>query len=354
VEWEIGPDALERAGAEWDGLAGRHVDPFMRREWLAPWLQAFARPEECALCLVRRDGTLVGAAPFLRSGRRLLGMANLHTPVFRPMASDAGALEALTVAIADASAGALTIGPLPDGEEAKALTDGARRAGRLVAVERRYESPLAETAGGDLDAYRRSRGNTWKDLERKMRRASREHEVKLRLLCAADDKLAFLEEGLSLEGSGWKGGAGTAILSSAQTARFYRDMAAGYARRGELWLSGMWFDGSLVAFDLALNFGGRYWGLKSAYDERERKVSPGLLLARATIEESFRQGLVGFEMLGSSARYKDMFATSHRRHLTVSAYRRTPTWTPVWAWRRTRPHAKRLYRRAVALRERAR
>jgi CelD/BcsL family acetyltransferase involved in cellulose biosynthesis len=349
VEWATDPQALERAGAEWDALADGHVDPFMRREWLQPWLRAFARPQECELCLVRRDGQLVAGAPLLRSGGRLEAMANLHTPVFRPMARDAAAHDALAAAIGDAGAGALTLGPLPDDEAATArLIGAARRAGRLVAVEARYDSPLADTSGGDYEAYRRTRGSGWRSLERKARRAARERAVELRLLCTGDDGLEFFEDGLRLEASGWKGNAGTAMLCIPHIARFYREMCTGFAHRGELALSGMWFDGAMVAFDLALHFGGRYWGLKSAYHESERKYSPGLLLARASVEKAFQQRLVAFEMLGSAEPYKDMFATTHRRHVTCQAYRPTPRWTPVWAWRRARPHAKRAYRRTVA------
>lgn len=348
VEWAAGAHALERVGAEWDALADRHPDPFMQRAWLGPWSRAFGSPEQCELCLIWRDGSLVAAAPFLRTGGRLEAMANLHTPVFRPMARDAEALEALALAIGRAGAGALTVGPLADEPATARLIAGSRRARRLVAVETLYVSPVAETADGDYESYCASRGRGWKSLEQKLRRAARQHTVDLRLLCTADYGLTFLEEGLRLEAAGWKGTAGTAMLSAPHTARFYRDMCLGFAGRSELALSGMWFDGTLVAFDLGLVFGERFWGLKAAYDERQRKLSPGLLMARATVEETFRRRLLALEMLGSTEPYKELFATTHRRHVMCRAFRLDPRWAPVWAWRRTRPHVKRAYRQAVA------
>jgi len=348
VEWATGSEALERAGAKWDGLADRHPDPFMQRDWLGPWSRAFGSPNGVELCLVWREGSLVAAAPFLRSGARLEAMANLHTPVFRPMALDSAALDVLALAVGRAGAGALTLGPLADEPATARLIAGSRRARRLVAVEPLYVSPVAETADGDYENYRRSRGRGWKSVEQKVRRAARRHTVELRLLCAAEDGLTFLEEGLRLEAAGWKGRAGTAMLSAPHTARFYRDMCMGFAGRSELALSGMWFDGTLVAFDLGLLFGGRFWGLKATYDERQRKLSPGLLMARATVEESFRRRLLALEMLGSTEPYKEIFATTHRRHVTLRAFQLGPRWAPVWAWRRTRPYAKRAYRQAVA------
>jgi CelD/BcsL family acetyltransferase involved in cellulose biosynthesis len=348
VEWATGAYALERAGAEWDALADRHPDPFMQRDWLGPWSRAFGTPQRRELCLVWRDGSLVAAAPFLRSGARLEAMANLHTPVFRPMARDAAALDALAQAIGRADAGALTLGPLADEPATARLVAGSRRARRLVAVETLYVSPVAETADGDYEKYRHSRGSSWKSLEQKVRRAARQRAVELRLLCSGEDGLAFLEEGLQLEATGWKGKAGTAMLSAPHTARFYREMCTAFAGRNEVGLSGMWLDGTLVAFDLGLLFGGRFWGLKAAYDEQHRKLSPSLLLARATVEESFRRRLLALEMLGSTEPYKELFATTHRRHLTCRAFRLGPRWAPVWAWRRARPYAKRVFRRAVA------
>lgn len=350
VEWATGAHALERAGAEWDALADRHPDPFMQRDWLGPWSRAFGSPDDVELCLIWRKGSLVAAAPFLRSGGRLEVMANLHTPVFRPMARDPAALEVMSLAIGRAGAGALTLGPLADEPATARLIAGSRRARRLVAVETIYVSPVAETADGDYERYRQSRGRGWKSLEQKVRRAARQHEVELRVMCTADYGATFLEEGLRLEAAGWKGAAGTAMLSAPHTARFYRDMCAGFAGRGELALSGMWFDGTLVAFDLGLVFGARYWGLKAAYDQRQRKLSPGLLMARATIEESFRRRLLAVEMLGSTEPYKDLFATTHRRHVMCRGFRVGPRWAPVWAWRRARPHVKKAYHQAAARR----
>jgi CelD/BcsL family acetyltransferase involved in cellulose biosynthesis len=71
---------LARLGAEWDELAVRQANPFMRRDWLTAWWSAFGRGREAVLCIARRNGKLVAGMP-LSSGRRgLATLANDHTP----------------------------------------------------------------------------------------------------------------------------------------------------------------------------------------------------------------------------------------------------------------------------------
>jgi hypothetical protein len=109
---------------------------------------------------------------------------------------------------------------------------------------------------------------------------------------------AFLDAGLSVEASGWKGRGHTAILSAPETAEFYRTVARAFAQRGELALSGLWLDDRLVAFDLALAHANRYRLLKTGYDESERSLAPGLILRRAVIERCFDLDFEAHEFLG--------------------------------------------------------
>ena len=69
---------------------------------------------------------------------------------------------------------------------------------------------------------------------------------------APTDLEADLTDGFRVEGSGWKGRSGTAIVSAPETETFYRGVARAFQRRNELRLSRIVLDGTTVAFDLCL------------------------------------------------------------------------------------------------------
>ena len=115
---------------------------------------------------------------------------------------------------------------------------------------------------------------------------------------------ALLDEGFAIEGSGWKGERGTAIISSPETERFYREVAAWASERG--WLR-LWFlrlDGRAIAFGFCLEQGGAHYELKVGFDPAHASFGPGVILTQARLEHSFSAGLGSYEFLGQPERHK--------------------------------------------------
>src|SRR6185369_5086932 len=97
-----------------------------------------------------------------------------------------------------------------------------------------------------------------------------------------------------------KGASGTAIISDPRTETFYREVASSFAERDELRLSRVVLDGHWAAFDLCL--------LKTGYDERFRRLAPGLVMRLSIIERCFELGLEAHELLGDDTEWKRKFA----------------------------------------------
>src|SRR5437764_1413513 len=77
-------------------------------------------------------------------------------------------------------------------------------------------------------------------LERWRRKMDREHELVARIVEPPQDLASELVRGFAVEASGWKGRAGTAIVSSPETERFYRAVAERFVASDRLRLS--WLD----------------------------------------------------------------------------------------------------------------
>jgi CelD/BcsL family acetyltransferase involved in cellulose biosynthesis len=297
----------------------------------------------------RQDPIRRGAATVLprlaAHGSRLTATANYHSPVFTPATEDEAVAQELLRAAFARSESEVLLYPLPE-----ALLPLVRRAAgtRRLHVEAVHTSPIVETTG-ELELYSRELSTT---LRRRRRKLEREHEVRLWLADGDADLSGALTRGFAIEGSGWKGRNGTAILSRPQTVEFYTRIANAYRSRGELVLGTLTVDGCDVAWHMTLRRGQRLYMLKTGYVEEAARLAPGLVLHLLTIENCFADpGVHAYELLGDSERWKREFATAERRHVRVSATTHGPLGTAFWSARHHGlPLARKLRNRSSARR----
>lgn len=354
VEWIEDLGRFTAIAPEWDRLAERAGNPFARHAWLAAWWEAFGQGARPAVCVVWRGGDLAAALPLAAHRGRLRGWADDHTSVLGLAAADEAAMAALARAVVAAPQSALVVPALDAGGHGlAALGSAAAAAGRRTHVEPQHVCPIVETAG-DVALWRALSKPRWgAPLERFGRKMRREHEASFALVTAPEAALAELERGLRVEASGWKGRAGTAILSQPETARFYRTVAGAFHERGELRLSSISLDGRMVAFDLCVLSGGTLYLVKTGFDEQFRRLAPGLVLRLAVVERCFADGIAAHDLLGGDSGWKRKFATTERRHACLFAFRTTATGAAGLGYRRVlRPRLRELYDRAQRTRAR--
>lgn len=329
----------------WDLLAQSEGTPFSRSTWFRCWWDAFGPPRRLAGCAVWRGDALVAMFPLYRERDRLRTLTNAHTPLFRPLASDPAAL-ASVLGEAVGACSELEVFGLPEDEPPLGeLERIAAERRRLYLRERQHISPIVDTSG-DLERYLGERRSALRETARRRRKMTRENAAVLRAIERPQDLRSEVERGLRLEASGWKGDIGTAILSDTRTAAFYNSLAAAFHATDELRVSSLELNGELAGFDFALLVGGRYWLLKTAYDESQARLGPGMALRLSVIERCFELGLQAHEFLGGDMEYKRRFSTADRTHVAFRAYRQAPVAATRYAYRRrARPLLRRAYRR---------
>lgn len=352
IEWIGQPAGFAALQEEWELLAAREGHPFSDHGWLRSWWEAFGEDSELRVCTARRNGRLVAALPLAHHGTRLCGLANYHTPIFRPLALDRRALRATLVAALDKGSGDLSLHALPAGDATVSeLRLASEARGRPVLIEAAHSSPIIEIAGEFAD-YERGLGST---LRRRRRKLYREHDVRFRIDDGGEHLESELQRGFEVEASGWKSATGTAILSSPVTTAFYTQVATTYRARGELRLARLEVDGRHVAFNLCLQRRRRLYLLKTGFDQRTGNLAVGLLLNLLVVERCFQDGFEAYELLGDAERWKLQLASAERSHVRVWAYGRRPV--PVMRYlarrfalppmRRIRTRAE-LHRRTAA------
>ncbi len=125
---------------------------------------------------------------------------------------------------------------------------------------------------------------------RQLRRAlERECGTDLNTVNRSGDRRA-IEQFLSLEASGWKGRAGTAMACRPGHADFFRDLCTELARENRMQLLSLEARGSPIAMQLSVESGEGLFCIKSAYDERHARFSPGAQLELDVIGRFYREG----------------------------------------------------------------
>jgi len=350
AEWITDEERFGALAEPWDRLAGPMGSPFALHRWYQAWWGAFGAPGALRVLALWDGDRLAGALPLRQVGGELHWLANWHTPATAPLHDGDEVLDRL-VREAVGAKRRLLLRPLPaDGPTTRRLQAGGAEAGSLVTLEDDQVSPFV-ALDGTWEAYRQEKRRKWSEAERKERKMGRDHEAILSIVEAPDDLEGQLARGFAVEASGWKGRAGTAIVSSPDTERFYREIAASFAAAGELALSEIRLDGRCVAFDLCLLHQERLYLLKTGFDESFGRLSPGLVLRQLVIRRCFALGLRTHELLGDESEWKARFQTGERRYASLRLMPRAPAEIARFGYRRhVRPRLGLAYR---ALRARA-
>lgn len=348
--WIDDADALRARLPAWERAAAAAPSPFALPGAFLPWWDAFGAGRQLRACAILDGDEIRALLPLVREGRVLRSASNDHSGLTTPLACDQVALCALLAAVVDCAEQL----DLVDVELAPALVAAlgaaTRRTGARVLLTPWAPAPFIDTSSGDLDAWRARHPGWLGRIARYRRQMARRHT--LEIVTGGDDVDGVLAAGLRAEASGWKGRAGTAIAQDPTLARYYGELAREWARDGALRLSHLALDGHVVAVDVGAERGGRWYSLKTGYDEAYRQLSPGLVLRLSIIERCFADGLAAHDLLGWGAEWKTRMATGERALQRVRVYPRRPAPIARWAWkayvRRPRPQAARAWAGAAA------
>jgi len=337
IEWIEDRERFAAIADAWDDAARQDPDPFLRHAWVASWWDAYAAARDVRIAVVWDGEQLVAALPLVLDDDRAVSFSFQEMAPWRPLArAAAGVATVVGAALALPAAEVTMHSALVDDPHVALM---ARQAVHKLRPVRRTDPNrfLAVETTGRWEDYRARMKSRWGSIERKTRKMARDHDAQLRYVEPPDDLEATLEAGYALEAKGWKGRAGSAMLDQPEQAEFVRLLARAFAESGDVRVSEIVLDGTLVAWDLAILHRGRLHSLKTAYDEEASTLSPGLVLRRAIVERCFDLGLEGHELLGPDMEWKRRFATSARMSGSLHLERPRPKPLARLVYQRVKP-----------------
>ena len=285
--------------AAWDRLAetASEPNPFYESWYLLPSLKELDAAGDVRLLTFEADGELAGLIPLRLAlgyyGHPLPHVANwVHPNCFLGLPLVARGLERefwrsllawcdgrtrlpLFLHLADLP----HEGPVRDAL-VSVLEDEARPAQRVFRQSRAMLRS-GETAKTYFEASVSAKKR--KELRRQQRRLEDAGEFTVERRSDYGQIAEWTREFLSLEEGGWKGDAGSAMASSAETRAIFQHAIAGAAARGRLERLALRLDGQPVAMLATFLTGSGAYSYKTAFDERFARFSPGVLLQRENL-----------------------------------------------------------------------
>ncbi len=316
---------------DWRDLAADAVEsnPFYSPALLIPAFEAFA-DDEVRLAIVRDErGRLIALAPVAPArGYSKLPVRYLATwmhehcffaaPLIR-RGREADAFRAL-FDLVEGEGAFLRLRHLDaEGPLFAAARAAAHSSARRAAISARYERARLN---GDYDAAAHLKAafkpKKRKELRRVRARLEDQGALALETLAAEGDAELWANEFLLIEAAGWKGGAATALASSAEGRRFFVDAVSRAHQAGTLDFHRLTLDGRVIAAIVNFVEGGAGYSFKIAYDEDFAKYSPGVLLEIEMMRAL--EGREGLSFIDSCAsRDHSMINTLWRERRAIAA-----------------------------------
>lgn len=165
-----------------------------------------------------------------------------------------------------------------------ALRAALARQGRKYGVVQREERAMLASRISAADYFEESlSAKRRKELRRQFTRLSELGSLRFERIDDGEGLCRWIDDFLALEHSGWKGLAGSALLSNQATARLFREGLHGAARQGKLERLSLILDDEPIAMLVNFLTPPGSFSYKTAFDERFSRFSPGVLLQRENL-----------------------------------------------------------------------
>jgi CelD/BcsL family acetyltransferase involved in cellulose biosynthesis len=318
----------------WDRLVEQAEleHPFLEHAWARTWWECFGSGSRLHILLVTAGNEPIAIAPLIMTEthmwgvplRRLGFLYNSHVP--RAGFIIAKHSEEVYAAIwrhisRNRCWDLLQLCQLPEGcGTLEAIPRLASRDGHAIGVWQSGASPFVplETS---WQSYCDGLATKHKsNLRNRFKRLEREGAVELETIGSGDALSSAIDDGLQLEGAGWKKESGTAIACDPNVAKFYSTLAERASKRGWLRLHFLASGPKRVAFDYSLLYQNRSYLLKLGYDPQFAAYSPSNLLLSKVMENAFEQGLEKYDFLGETAEWKQCWAKESTANYWLFVY----------------------------------
>ena len=308
------PADLSHLLPEWWALWSRSAGatPFSSPAWLLPWWDAF-HPGQLFAAAVRRDGLLVGFAPFYvedgDQGRRLLPLGIGVTDYLDVLIDGAPVDEVAAAIVAAYRQRAARWDRWSLEEMAPDALALRLPLASLLDVERTQSAcPVLALPGSLVDWHATRAGRRWR---KSWNRVVRHEQVQVVEADAANAGELF-EALVALHTRRWIAAGQPGVLSDPAVLAFHRSAVPRLQASNLLRLTALSVDGAVVSAFYGLAHLGRAYGYLNGFDPASGFDSPGTALLGHAIRTAVAEGCSAFHFLRGGEDYKYAWGATDR------------------------------------------
>ncbi len=304
---------------------------FMKHEWFAEWIKAFGVRRTLAVVTIWSEGQLTAIAPLYRKdfhmrGLKVSGFGFLSSnisPRCNFIAAEASALDQLFEETLNLPDWNMLVTDNMEAEETTTrqyleFLDAESRRNNVEVVDGR-QSPYMMVKGDWEDYWQSlssSRRYYFNRHQKKLEKAG-SHEV-IHITDAAQFQ-KFLPTMYEISQKSWKGDVGTHLDTDSSEGKMYAGFTPVGLENDWVTLSALRIEDRIVGFDYFLKCGNRHSLIRTDYDTEFKRFSPGNMLKLHTLQNIFKENVVGeFDLGGDPAPYKQDWCDRIRKHITVT------------------------------------
>jgi CelD/BcsL family acetyltransferase involved in cellulose biosynthesis len=203
---------------------------------------------------------------------------------------------------------------------AEAVRNAARRNG-LLFTQRPVRGSCVLRLEGTWERYLASRkGHLRNEIKRKLKNLEASGAVRRVTAESPSEVEPALVDVLRVEERSWKQETGTSIAAHRSEVDLFRRLALHGSSRGATRIHLIYLDDVPISHVLSMVHEGRYYAIKTSYDQSFRSLSPGVAVFEFALRYAFEARLEDFEFLGVDSRWKTEMATYVRRQADVCVF----------------------------------
>jgi hypothetical protein len=277
--------------------------PVLAHAWIAPFFKHLLRPEESwRYLLAIENDTLVGALPVVFAHQKNAGLNRIkvrtpkhdHLYAVDFVSQKGRESEVIPLLVkglkkVKPSTSNLFLSQLSADSPTLEVLGRNKRCNFLISEFAGYDSHI-KILGTFEDFKNRLNNNFRRNLTKSRNKLARLPQVETVFLTGNDANNSILEDFIRIEGSGWKGKAGSAIASSQKLVNFIADLTSNFSSLGWLEWHLLKTEGRLIAAQQGFRIGRKLTISKIAYDDAFAFCAPGNMLFEKTVERAFVNG----------------------------------------------------------------
>jgi CelD/BcsL family acetyltransferase involved in cellulose biosynthesis len=332
-------DSLEEIQDHWNELLSEAVFPniFLTWQWINSWWKFFGKDQQLYIAVFEVKSSLIAILPFqicsisyfpgIKFRKAcLIGDGRIVSPDYLGPIIREGSTEYIPDII-NVIRGVLSetrivqFSSINIKDQSIEKIISALTADFPIFFEANDTCPIA-TFSGNYEEYFKNLSNTsQKKLNRKMKKAEKELDVRFECLSSEDcaqDILCLIKQ---IFKNSTRGKSGGFSFSIPQYQDFHREIIPSFARAGWLRFFILYFNNEPVCYIYGYYYNKIFWFYQTSFDLKYSKFAPGLIAFQLAIKHLIMEGAEQFDFLRGDEPYKFLFSDKQNSLCTITFFR---------------------------------